>query len=141
VAADCHGRGCAVGGCNLFDLEQLKLEYSPAEYDNLLMCEFVDDQASVFPFAELQGCMVDSLEEWEDFDPYLVRPFAYRPVWIGYDPSHTGDSAGCAVIAPPWFPGGKFRVLERHQWKGMDFAAQAKSIEDLTKRFAWNTSA
>jgi uncharacterized protein YjcR len=123
------------GGCNLFDLDQLQLEYSPAEYDNLLMCEFVDDQASVFPFSELQGCMVDSLEEWEDFDPYLVRPFAYRPVWIGYDPSHTGDSAGCAVIAPPSMPGGKFRVLERHQWKGMDFAAQAKSIEDLTKRF------
>ncbi|MFS7220897.1 terminase ATPase subunit family protein [Rahnella inusitata] len=124
------------GGCNLFDLEQLQLEYSPAEYENLLMCEFVDDQASVFPFAELQGCMVDSLDEWEDFDPYLKRPFAYRPVWIGYDPSHTGDSAGCAVIAPPVVSGGKFRVLERHQWKGMDFAAQARSIEDLTNRYA-----
>ncbi len=124
------------GGCNLFDLEQLQLEYSPAEYENLLMCEFVDDQASVFPFAELQGCMVDSLDEWEDFDPYLKRPFAYRPVWIGYDPSHTGDSAGCAVIAPPVVSGGKFRVLERHQWKGMDFAAQAKSIEVLTNRYA-----
>jgi uncharacterized protein YjcR len=124
------------GGCNLFDLEQLKLEYSPAEYENLLMCEFVDDQASVFPFAELQSCMVDSLDEWEDFDPYLKRPFAYRPVWIGYDPSHTGDSAGCAVIAPPVVSGGKFRVLERHQWKGMDFAAQAKSIEELTNRYA-----
>lgn len=124
------------GGCNLFDLEQLQLEYGPAEYENLLMCEFVDDQASVFPFAELQGCMVDSLDEWEDFDPYLKRPFAYRPVWIGYDPSHTGDSAGCAVIAPPVVSGGKFRVLERHQWKGMDFAAQARSIEELTNRYA-----
>lgn len=124
------------GGCNLFYLEQLQLEYSPAEYENLLMCEFVDDQASVFPFAELQGCMVDSLDEWEDFDPYLKRPFAYRPVWIGYDPSHTGDSAGCAVIAPPVVSGGKFRVLERHQWKGMDFAAQARSIEELTNRYA-----
>ncbi|MCM2447809.1 terminase ATPase subunit family protein [Rahnella sp. CG8] len=124
------------GGCNLFDLEQLQLEYSPAEYENLLMCEFVDDQASVFPFAELQGCMVDSLDEWEDFDPYVKRPFAYRPVWIGYDPSHTGDSAGCAVIAPPVVSGGKFRVLERHQWKGMDFAAQARSIEELTNRYA-----
>ncbi|WP_421594964.1 terminase ATPase subunit family protein [Rahnella sp. PD4] len=124
------------GGCNLFDLEQLQLEYSPAEYENLLMCEFVDDQASVFPFAELQGCMVDSLDEWEDFDPYLKRPFAYRPVWIGYDPSHTGDSAGCALIAPPVVSGGKFRVLERHQWKGMDFAAQARSIEELTNRYA-----
>lgn len=123
------------GGCNLFDIDQLQLEYSPAEYQNLLMCEFVDDEASVFPFAELQSCMIDSLEEWEDFNPYLPRPFAYRPVWIGYDPSHTGDSAGCAVIAPPLVAGGKFRVLERHQWRGMDFAAQAKSIEDLTKKY------
>ena len=124
------------GGCNLFDLNQLSMEYSPAEYDNLLMCEFVDDAASVFPFAELQTCMVDSLEEWHDFNPYSLRPFDYRPVWIGYDPSHTGDSAGCAVIAPPMVTGGKFRVLERHQWRGMDFAAQAKSIEDLTKKYS-----
>lgn len=26
-------------------------------------------------------------------------------------------------------------MLERHQWRGMDFAAQAKSIEDLTKKY------
>ncbi|MCW2105196.1 UNVERIFIED_ORG: hypothetical protein M2402_002359 [Rahnella aquatilis] len=99
------------------------------------MCEFVDDQTSVFPFAELQRCMVESAEEWQDFSPFAVRPFGYRSVWIGYDPSHTGDSAGCAVVAPPLVDGGKFRVLERHQWKGMDFAAQAKSIEELTKRY------
>ncbi|MGV8925263.1 MAG: terminase ATPase subunit family protein [Ewingella sp.] len=123
------------GGCDLFDLDQLAMEYGPAEYDNLLMCEFVDDKASVFPFAELQGCMVDSLDEWEDFDPYLIRPFGFRPVWIGYDPSHTGDSAGCVVLAPPAVPGGKFRILERHQWKGMDFAAQAESIKALTARY------
>lgn len=79
--------------------------------------------------------MVESAEEWEDFTPFAVRPFGYRAVWIGYDPSHTGDSAGCAVLAPPLVDGGKFRVLERHQWKGMDFAAQAKSIEELTKRY------
>ncbi|MBC3943799.1 terminase ATPase subunit family protein [Erwinia persicina] len=123
------------GGCNLFDLDQLSLEYSPSEYQNLLMCEFVDDEASVFPFAELQTCMIDSMEEWADFNAFLLRPFDYRPVWIGYDPSHTGDSAGCAVIAPPLVPGGKFRVLERHQWRGMDFAAQAASIKELTEKY------
>jgi uncharacterized protein YjcR len=123
------------GGCNLFDLDQLSLEYSPSEYQNLLMCEFVDDEASVFPFAELQTCMIDSMEEWNDFNVFLLRPFDYRPVWIGYDPSHTGDSAGCAVIAPPLVPGGKFRVLERHQWRGMDFAAQAASIKELTEKY------
>lgn len=49
------------GGCNLFDLDQLRMEYSPDEYQNLLMCEFVDDLASVFPLSELQACMVDSI--------------------------------------------------------------------------------
>lgn len=123
------------GGCNLFDLDQLTLEYSPAEYQNLLMCEFVDDKASVFPFEELQCCMVDSLEEWVDFNPYAMRPFGNKTVWIGYDPSHTGDSAGCVVLAPPQAPGGKFRILERFQWKGMDFAAQAEAIKALTEKY------
>ncbi|MFB4605056.1 terminase large subunit domain-containing protein, partial [Enterobacter hormaechei subsp. steigerwaltii] len=57
------------GGCNLFDLDQLRLEYSPDEYNNLLMCQFVDDLASVFPLALLQSCMVDSWDVWDDFEP------------------------------------------------------------------------
>lgn len=32
-------------------------------------------------------------------------------------------------------PGGKFRVLERHQWRGMHFAAQAASIKELTEKY------
>ncbi len=31
--------------------------------------------------------------------------------------------------------GGKFRILERHQWKGMDFATQAESIRRLTEKY------
>lgn len=126
------------GGCNLFDLDQLRLEYSPDEYQNLLMCEFIDDLASVFPLADMQACMVDSWEVWEDFEPMMMRPFGWRPVWIGYDPAkgtQNGDSAGCVVIAPPLVPGGKFRILERHQWRGMDFRAQAAAIEALTRQY------
>ncbi|ELY3978443.1 terminase ATPase subunit family protein [Cronobacter sakazakii] len=123
------------GGCDLFDLDSLKRENSAEDFRNLFMCEFVDDKASVFPFEELQRCMVDSLEEWEDFSPFAARPFGSRPVWIGYDPSHTGDSAGCVVLAPPVVSGGKFRILERHQWKGMDFATQAQAIRELTEKY------
>ncbi|WP_213715000.1 terminase ATPase subunit family protein [Cedecea lapagei] len=128
----------ANGGCNLFDLDQLHLEYSPDEYQNLLMCQFVDDLASIFPLQLMQGCMVDSWEVWDDFEPLMIRPFAYHQVWIGYDPAkgtQNGDSAGCVVVAPPAMPGGKFRILERHQWRGMDFRAQASAIEALTKRY------
>lgn len=123
------------GGCTLFNLEQLKRENSVDDFRNLFMCEFVDDKASVFPFEDLQRCMVDSLEEWEDFAPFADNPFGSRPVWMGYDPSHSGDSAGCVVLAPPVVAGGKFRILERHQWKGMDFATQAESIRQLTEKY------
>jgi hypothetical protein len=71
----------------------------------------------------------------EDFAPFADNPFGSRPVWMGYDPSHTGDSAGCVVLAPPVVAGGKFRILERHQWKGMDFATQAESIRQLTEKY------
>lgn len=46
-----------------------------------------------------------------------------------------GDSAGCVVIAPPSMMGGSFRILERHQWRGMDFRAQAEAIKQLTERY------
>ena len=123
------------GGCTLFNLEQLQRENSVDDFRNLFMCEFVDDKASVFPFEDLQRCMVDSLEEWEDFAPFADNPFGSRPVWVGYDPSHSGDSAGCVVLAPPVVAGGKFRILERQQWKGMDFATQAESIRQLTEKY------
>lgn len=123
------------GGCDLFDIEQLRLEYGPAEFDNLLMCQFIDDSLSVFPFELMQRCMVDSWTVWEDYKPFALRPLGHRPVWVGYDPSHTGDSAALVVIAPPAVPGGKFRVIERHQFKGMDFAPQAEAIRKITERY------
>jgi hypothetical protein len=49
------------GGCNLFDIEELRTyEYSPDQFDNLLMCNFIDDTESVFlsPIYKMHGgCM------------------------------------------------------------------------------------
>ncbi len=40
------------------------------------------------------------------------------------------------MVAPPAVPGGKFRILERHQWRGMDFRAQADAIKKkLTEQY------
>lgn len=123
-------------GCDLFDLQQLRLEYSDDEWANLLMCQFIDDTLSVFPLAEIQTrCFVDSWERWDDFKPFADRPFGYREVWIGYDPAETGDTAGLVVVAPPAVPGGKFRVLEKKQWRGMEFAEQAAYIRKLCARY------
>ncbi|WP_324037038.1 terminase ATPase subunit family protein [Aeromonas caviae] len=125
------------GGCDLFDMAQLHSEYSGERFRNLLMCEFMDDTSSVFPLATLQRCMVDSWELWDDYKPFALRPLGNRSVWIGYDPAKggQGDSAGCAVLAPPAVPGGKFRVLERHRWSGMDFDAQARAIKAMCERY------
>lgn len=126
-------------GCDLFDIDELRFEYSAEAFANLLMCEFVDDGASIFPIAVLQPCMVDSWVEWaEDYKPFAQRPFGERQVWVGYDPAETGDSAGLVVVAPPLVPGGKFRLLERHQFRGMDFTAQAEAIRRVTLRY-WVT--
>ncbi|WP_459614346.1 terminase large subunit domain-containing protein [Bordetella sp. 2513F-2] len=125
------------GGCNLFDIDELRnYEYSPDQFENLLMCKFIDDSASVFPLALLQGCMVDAMVDWVDVDYFGLRRYAYHPVAIGYDPSLSGDSAGCVVVALPRTPGGKFRILERYQWRGLDFAKQAEKIRELTEQYA-----
>ncbi len=126
------------GGCNLFDIDELRnFEYSPDQFDNLLMCNFIDDSASVFPLTELQRCMVDSWVDWDDYKPITMahRPFGNRPVWIGYDPALNGDSAGCVVLAPPMTAGGKFRILERHQWRGQSFDDHAEAIRLMTQRY------
>lgn len=124
------------GGCDLFDVDELRFEYSAEEFANLLMCQFIDDGASIFPLALLQPCMVDSWVAWDDdFKPFHSRPLGNKPVWLGYDPAESGDSAGLIVVAPPQVAGGKFRVLERVQFKGMDFKAQASMIQQTTKRY------
>ena len=125
-------------GCDLFDIDQLRMEYSDPEYLNLLMCEFVDDNASIFGLMMLQKCMVDSWEEWSDYKPFAPRPVGNQPVWVGYDPNgenEKGDNAGCVVVLPAAIPGGKHRIIERHQWRGLDFESQANQIEAITKRY------
>ena len=129
-------------GCDLFDLDELRDEYSVPEFDNLLMCGFVDDTLSVFPMAVLTPCMVDPRDSWPDVDKARIilgmgRPYAGE-VWLSYDPngdSANGDAAALIVLAPPSTPGGKFRVIERRQFKGSRFDEQAEVIRKYTKRY------
>ncbi|WP_445157080.1 terminase large subunit domain-containing protein [Halomonas sp. E14] len=126
------------GGCDLFDIDQLRLEYSDDEFANLLMCEFVDDTQSAFPLAMMQKCMVDSWDVWRDIKPFAPRPYGEFPVWVGYDPAgdgEEGDGAGLVVVAPPRTAEGKHRVLERHRIKGRDYEAQAEFIRGVTRRY------
>ena len=123
-------------GCDLFDIDQLKREYNDQDFRNLFMGEWVDDTASYFLFDELRKCMVDAWEVWEkDFAPFAERPLGNLPVWIGYDPSETGDQASITVVAPPQSSKGKYRVVEKINATGSDWAAQAETIRRLTQRY------
>ncbi|HDV7289107.1 TPA: terminase family protein [Pasteurella multocida] len=123
------------GGCNLFDIEDLIAENSREEFEQLYMCQFADDTSSVFKFNELQLCQVDSLEDWKDYKPFLKRPFGNREVWLGYDPSHTGDRAALVIVAPPRVDGGDYRILHYQTFHGLDFEAQAKQIQRYTEDY------
>lgn len=126
-----------LGGCNLFDIERLKLENSPDEFEQLFMCEFIDDNASVFKFTQMERCQVDSMEVWKDyiFTNGYARPFGNREVWVGYDPSYSGDRSALVVIAPPKVDGGKFRLLEFKTFHGSDFQAQAATIQFICEKY------
>lgn len=119
------------GGCDLFDLETLRLEYSEDEYNNLLMCQFIDDSASAFSLSALMQCMVDAMELWTDWKPFSPRPMGSRSVWMGYDPSRTRDDAAIVVLVPPAVPGGKFRIIERIVLQNIGFDKQAEVIRQL----------
>ncbi|MBF4248451.1 terminase, partial [Vibrio anguillarum] len=79
-------------------------------------------------------CMVD-VAHWQDFDPRKARPFGNREVWLGYDPSRSRDNAVLMVVAPPILEGEKFRVLEKHSWRGLSFQHQASEISKVFKRY------
>lgn len=125
------------GGCDLFDIDELRDEYADDEFANLLMCQFVDDTLSAFKFNDLVACGVDTLEDWIDFNPLAARPFGNKQVWAGYDPQESaeGDNAALVICAPPEQPGGTFRVLERHQLRGLDYEQQSEFIKAVLGRY------
>lgn len=123
-------------GCNLFDLATLKLEYSPSAFEQLFMCAFMDDGESIFPLASLQNCRVDAWEDWEHFyKPFAIRPLGNMPVWLGYDPSDTGDAAGLVIALPPQFDGDKFRIIETLRLHGNDYETQGGLIKEKLKQY------
>ncbi|WP_343560391.1 terminase large subunit domain-containing protein [Kiloniella sp. b19] len=121
-------------GCDLFDIDQLKLEYNEADFANLYLCQFVDSHISFFRMSDLEKCMVDSWLAWTDIDHAGGKPYS-GPVWIGYDPSRFKDDASVAVIAPPQGEGGKYRLIEKIKWNNTDFETQANGIRDLCTKY------
>lgn len=121
-------------GCDLFDRDDLLAEYGDEEFANLFDCDFIDDSGSYFPLKDIIPNMVDSWEIWNDFNPNET-PHYQGEVWIGYDPSFTGDNAALAVIAPPPTSLSPYRVLEVKQFKGQTAQEQSLYIKKVCGRY------
>ena len=118
-------------GFDLVTMEKLRIKFPPGQFENLLMCQFVNDTDSIFKMAELQRCMVDAWTVWKDYTPLAARPLDDAPVWIGYDPSRSQDDASLVVIAPPRVEGGVFRIVDKQSFNGLDFDGQAQKIREF----------
>jgi uncharacterized protein YjcR len=127
-------------GFDLVDVDEIRNENAPEEYANLYCCTFVKAGERAFDYNTILKCGVDGYmpEVWSDWNPFAPRPLGNRPVWISYDPngsSGQGDSAGLVVVSPPTVPGGKFRIVERHQLRGMEYEKQAEFIKNVMTRY------
>jgi len=121
-------------GFDKIDIEMLENEYSKDEFDNLFMTKFIDDASSAFSLKQLMACSVDS-KKWTDIDHTWPRPYAMKPVVIGFDPARTRDNAAVVVMTLPTNTTEKFRIIETLNLTGNDFEVMANEIEELTKKY------
>ncbi|WOA54361.1 terminase large subunit domain-containing protein [Dickeya solani] len=129
-----------IQGFDKISLAEIQQENSPDEFANLYECLFLKRGERAFNYNALVRCGVDGYNDhvWPDWRPYTLRPLGNTPVWLGYDPnggSGQGDCAGISVVAPPSVAGGKFRVIETRQLRGLTFEQQAVAIKELTQRY------
>lgn len=126
------------GGCDLFDINQLHLEYSDEDFAQLFMCDPIDDTASVFPFSVVSECMAD-VANWRD----VKYPDGDRNQWpeyagavaVGYDPSRTIDGASIIVAAMPKSYRGLWRVILRIKLHHVAWQYQANTIKEITQKY------
>jgi len=121
-------------GFDKIDISLLENEYSKDEFDNLFMTKFIDDAHSAFSLKQIMACVGDS-SKWTDIDHSWERPYAMKPVVIGFDPARTRDNASVVVMTLPANTSEKFRVIETLNLTGNDFESMASDIEELTRKY------
>lgn len=125
-------------GWDYTDVDEIRDENSPDEFENLYMCEFVKDGESAFNLSQLLGCGADGYDDWTDWKPFAGRPMGQRAVWLGYDAngsSGNGDAGALSITVPPLVPGGRFRTVELRQVRGLEFEQQAALIREAAGRY------
>lgn len=106
-------------------------------FDNLYLCQPLDDSQSAFPISLTRPCGVDTWEKWKWWNYYAYSQKHLGKVWLGIDPSHSdnGDNTAFVVILPPNEKNNKFRVLEKFQYRGQAFEEMAAFCHELAKKY------
>jgi hypothetical protein len=116
-------------GCDLFDIAELKLDYSPNDFANLYMCKFIDDSQSVFSLQKLMNCIVEA-DKWPDYKANDYRPFGNHHVAFGFDPSRVRDNSSLAILDRPSHYQRPFRLLDLHNYHGQNIQLQSANIKE-----------
>ena len=125
-------------GNDKIDLEEIRDENSEDTFDNLYLCKFVDDSKSSFPLSMVSTCMIDAWEKWKDYKEGAFNHKYLGGVIIAIDPSRSaqGDPAAILIIKPPTPNYPKFRILEKHKFRGLDFEKINDFVKDtLAKKY------
>jgi hypothetical protein len=56
-------------GWDLTDIDEIRDENSPEEYDNLYGCQFIKSGESAFDYNRLLACGADGYDDWPDWRP------------------------------------------------------------------------
>ena len=78
-------------GYDLFEWEDIKEEYGDDEIKRLFLCQWIDERHTFFKLSQLEPCQLPEEE-------LLVPLSAKNPIWFGYDPSRSRDSASYTGI-------------------------------------------
>lgn len=60
-------------GWDLTDIDEIRDENSPEEYDNLYGCQFIKSGENAFDYNQLINCGADGYDDWPDW-PVCLAP-------------------------------------------------------------------
>ncbi|MBU2647873.1 terminase family protein [bacterium] len=128
-------------GCNLFDMDRLKKRFTPRQFAFLFLCEWIDDEGSIFKMADLEACYHKTKVKTDGGKLALENASLpdYKntgnPVYIGYDPNGGGKNGDSASIAAGEHRLDRLRIIGSHTFNNKSINWQAATIKSWVKKY------
>lgn len=128
-------------GCDFFDLKRLKKKFTERQFAFLFLCEWIDDDGSIFKMADLEECYYKQKVKNEagkmvlENAPLPLYRDTGNPVYIGYDPNGGGKSGDSASIAVGEHRADKLRIIRNKTFNNKAINWQAQTIKAWVKKY------